>query len=276
MEVNDRHESDLLFTGSIPELYERFLVPLIFQPYADDLADRVAEIGTATVLEVAAGTGVVTRAIAARLPADVAITSTDLNQPMLDYAASIGTGDSVTWQQADALNLPFDEGSFDTVVCQFGAMFFPDRARAYAESCRVLRSGGTLLFNVWDDIEHNEVPKVVNDSVALAFPRDPPGFLARTPHGYHDTDLIRHELTEAGFSARPSIDSLEARSRAASCTHPAIGFCQGTPLRNEIEARDPSRLEEVTSIAAAAVGDRFGTTDIDGQIRAHVITVVKQ
>jgi SAM-dependent methyltransferase len=275
MEVNDRQESDLLFTGSIPELYERFLVPLIFQPYADDLGDRVGEIGPATVLEVAAGTGVVTRAIAARLGTAAAITSTDLNQPMLDYAASIGPGDSVTWQQADALNLPFDEGSFDAVVCQFGAMFFPDRARAYAESCRVLRSGGTLLFNVWDDIDHNEVPKVVNDAVAKAFPHDPPGFLARTPHGYHDTDLIRHELTAVGFSASPSIDSLEARSRAASCTHPAIGFCQGTPLRNEIEARDPSRLEEVTSIAAAAVGDRFGSSDIDGLIRAYVIAAVK-
>jgi SAM-dependent methyltransferase len=273
--VNDGQESDLLFAGSIPELYERFLVPLIFQPYADDLAERLAEIGPATVLEVAAGTGVVTRTIMGRLPADVAITATDLNQPMLDYAASIGTRDSVTWKQADAMKLPFDDGAFDAVVCQFGAMFFPDRARAYAEFRRVLRRGGTLLFNVWDDIENNEVTKVVNDSVASAFPDDPPGFLARTPHGYHDTDLIRRDLVAAGFSASPSIDSPEARSRAASCTHPAIGFCQGSPLRNEIETRDPSRLEEVTTIAAAAVGDRFGTTDIDGKIRAHVITVVK-
>ena len=273
--MSDRQESDLLFTGSIPELYERFLVPLIFQPYAVDLADRVASIGPETVLEVAAGTGAVTRAIAARLPADVAITATDLNQPMLDFAASLAARDSVRWQQADALNLPFEDGEFDAVVCQFGVMFFPDRVRAYAELLRVLRPAGTLLFNLWDDIAHNEVPKVVNDSVAMAFAHDPPAFLARTPHGYHDTDLIRRELASAGFSGSPSIDSLEARSRAASCTHPAIGFCQGTPLRNEIEARDAGRLEEVTSIAATAVGDRFGTTDIDGLIRAHVITVVK-
>jgi SAM-dependent methyltransferase len=273
--VNDPQDSDLVFAGSIPDLYERFLVPLIFQPYADDLAERLAEIGPATVLEVAAGTGVVTRAMMTRLPASVAITATDLNQPMLDYAASISTSESVTWRQADALNLPFDDGAFDAVVCQFGAMFFPDRVRGYAEFRRVLRGGGTLLFNVWDDIENNEVTKVVNDSVAGAFPDDPPGFLARIPHGYHDTDLIRHELDAAGFSVSSSIDSLDARSRATSCTHPAIGFCQGTPLRNEIESRDPSRLEEVTGIAAAAVGDRFGTTDVDGQIRAHVITVVK-
>ncbi len=264
-----------MFAGSIPELYERFLVPLIFQPYADDLADRVAAIGPGTVLEVAAGTGVATRAIAARLGAASAITSTDLNQPMLDYAASIGGGESVTWRQADAMNLPFGDGCFDTVVCQFGAMFFPDRVRAYAELHRVLCSGGTLLFSVWDDIEHNEVTKVVNDTVAMAFPHDSPGFLARTPHGYHDTDLIRRELTAAGFSMNLSIDAVEARSRAASCIDPAIGLCQGTPLRNEIETRDATRLDEVTSIAAAAVGDRFGTTDIDGLIRAHVITAVK-
>ena len=157
--MDDRQESDLHFAGSIPELYERFLVPLIFQPYAVDLADRVAVLGPQTVLEVAAGTGAVTRAIAARLSADAAITATDLNQP-------ISRLDSVTWRQADALNLPFDEGSFDTVVCQFGAMFFPDRVRAYSELLRVLRSGGTLLFNVWDDIEHNEVTKVVNDALA--------------------------------------------------------------------------------------------------------------
>jgi SAM-dependent methyltransferase len=274
--MDDRQESDLHFAGSIPELYERFLVPLIFQPYAVDLADRVAVLGPETVLEVAAGTGAVARAIAARLSADVAITATDLNQPMLDYAASISRLDSVTWRQADALNLPFDEGTFDTVVCQFGAMFFPDRVRAYSELLRVLRSGGTLLFSVWDDIEHNEVTKVVNDAVAMAFPGDPPSFLARTPHGYHDTDLIRSEVAEAGNSASREIETVDERSRSASCTDPAIGFCQGSPLRNEIEARDASRLEEVTSIAAAAVGERFGTTDIDGLIRAHVITVVKR
>jgi hypothetical protein len=132
------------------------------------------------------------------------------------------------------------------------------------------------LFNVWDDIDHNEVTKVVSDSVALAFPDDPPSFLARTPHGYHDTDLISSELVAAGDSASREIETIDERSVAASCTFPAIGFCQGSPLRNEIEARDASRLEEVTGLAAAAVGERFGTTDIDGLIRAHVITVVKR
>ena len=273
--MSERQDSDLLFAGSIPELYERFLVPLIFQPYADDLAARVAEVQPGAVLEVAAGTGVVTRALSSRLAGDVALTATDLNQPMVDHATSVGTRNPVTWQQADAMELPFDDCSFDAVVCQFGAMFFPNRPRAYAEFCRVLRPGGSLLFNVWDRIERNEVPQAVNGAVATVFPEDPPGFLARIPHGYHDTERVRADVASAGFSGVLRIDSIEARSKAASCTHPAIGFCQGTPLRNEIEARDPSRLEEATAVAAAAVAARFGQTDIDGEIRAHVITAVR-
>ena len=269
------HESDLVFAGSIPDLYETFLVPLIFQPYADDLASRVAELQSAAVLEVAAGTGVVTRAMASRLPPTTAITATDLNQPMIDYAAALGTVRPVSWQQADGLDLPFNDGSFDAVVCQFGAMFFPDRVKAYRQCHRVLRPGGTLLFNVWDRIEDNEFADVVTDAVAAVFPDDPPRFLARTPHGYHDTEIIRADLGRAGFTSTLQIDTIEARSRAASCTAPAIGLCQGSPLRNEIEARDASRLAEATAAAAAAIGDRFGQSDVDGKIQAHVIIVVK-
>jgi SAM-dependent methyltransferase len=203
----------------------------------------------------------------------VAITATDLNPPMLDHAAAKGTSRPVTWQPADALDLPFDNNSFDAVVCQFGVMFFPDRPRALAEMRRVLRPGGRVLFNVWDRVDHNELALVVTDAVATVFPDDPPRFLARVPHGYHDLERIRADLAAAGFAATPRIDTLEARSRAASATDPAIGYCQGTPLRNEIEARDPTRLAEATSAAAAAISERFGPTDIDGRICAHVVTI---
>jgi SAM-dependent methyltransferase len=154
-------------------------------------------------------------------------------------------------------------------------MFFPDRARAYTEFCRVLRPGGTLLFNVWDDIEHNEFADVVTAAVATLFPDDPPRFLVRTPHGYHDVDSIADELAAAGFVSPPHVDRVEARSRAASCNDPAIGYCQGSPLRNEIEARDAGRLNEATVVAATAIAARFGETDIDGLISAFVIAAVK-
>jgi SAM-dependent methyltransferase len=232
--------SDKVFAGSIPDIYDRFLVPLIFDPYAIDLACRVASWRPARVLEVAAGTGVATRAMAAALPLGTAIVATDLNQPMLDRAAAVGTQQPVQWRRADAMQLPFDDARFDVVVCQFGVMFFPDKARAFAEARRVLAPGGALLFNGWDRIEHNEFADHVTRALARLFPADPPAFLARTPHGYHDRDAIERDLRLGGFTATPAFETVASRSRAASPHVPAVAYCQGTPLRNEIEARSPA------------------------------------
>ena len=266
-------DPDLAFEGSIPELYDRLLVPLIFEVYAADIATRVASLRTGSLLEVAAGTGAVTREISARLPDTVQVTATDLNQAMLDHAAAIGTTRPVTWQQADVMKLPFPECSFDAVVCQFGVMFFPDRARAFAEIRRVLRPGGVLLFNVWDRIEENDFARIVTEAVGELFPDDPPRFLARVPHGYHDGARIQDDLAAAGFAIPARVDTLEARSRAVSPRIPAVAYCQGSPLRNEIVARDPTGLESTTAYAADAIARRCGSGDVDGRIRAHVVSV---
>ena len=264
--------ADTIFAGSVPALYEKYLVPLIFQPYADDLARRVAALRPSKVLEIAAGTGVVTRALAAALPTDVAITATDLNQAMLDEASARGTARPVNWRQADAMQLPFEDRSFDAVVCQFGVMFFPDKAAAFAEARRVLTSGGWFLFNVWDTLESNEIPHVVIRALESVFPDNPPRFLARVPHGYHDPAMIQRDLAAGGFAAPPEIETVAARSRAASARDAAIAFCQGTPLRNEIEAREPSALERATAAAAQAIADRFGSGPVAARIQAHVVT----
>ena len=263
--------TDKLFAGSIPEIYDRFLVPLIFESYALDLAGRVANTQPQDVLETAAGTGVLTRAMGVRLQQTVRIVATDLNQPMLHQAATRQPDARLTWQQADALALPFEERSFDVVACQFGVMFFPDKLQGYREARRVLKPGGRFLFNVWDKISENEFADVVTQALATVFPQDPPRFMARTPHGYHDTDQIRDQLAEVGF-ANVSIDAVNNTSRAPSPRHPAVAYCQGTPLRNEIEARDASRMDEATNIAADALAKRFGNGPIDGRIRAFVIT----
>lgn len=265
-------QQDSLFAGSIPEIYDRFLVPLIFEPYARDLAGRAAALQPQRALETAAGSGVLTRCLAATLPAAAAITVTDLNQPMLDYAKSRQVdGRRIEWQQADALHLPFTDGSFDVVACQFGVMFFPDKVRGYAEARRVLTPGGHFLFNVWDEIAANEFADVVTQALAPLFPHDPPQFMARIPHGYHDLELVRGHLAAAGFKAI-AVETVEARSRASSAREVAVAYCQGTPLRNEIEARDASRLEEATQTAATALAQRFGNGTVDGRIRAHVIS----
>jgi ubiquinone/menaquinone biosynthesis C-methylase UbiE len=267
-------ETDKLFVGSMPALYDRHLGPFIFEPYAQDLAERVARLGPQRLLETAAGTGIVTRALAGALPATAAITATDLNQAMVDYAAAQTRAPNVTWRQADALALPFADGSFDAVVCQFGVMFFPDKGAGYREALRVLKPGGRFLFNVWDRIADNEISRVVTEAVASLFPADPPQFLARTPHGYHDVAAIREQLGQAGF-AGVEIETVAKRGRAPSPRDPAIGFCQGSPLRSEIEARDAGRLQEATEAAARAVAERFGSGPIDGKIQAHVITAMR-
>jgi len=265
--------SDKTFSGSIPKLYETYLVSLIFEPFAADLARRMALHSPSNVLEVAAGTGALTRQLTAMLPDSCSITATDLNQPMLDMAASIGTGRPVLWRQADAMQLPFPDASFDAVACQFAAMFFPNKARAFAEARRVLKPGGVFIFNVWDRIEENEFADVVTQALAALFPQDPPRFLARTPHGYHDCAIIAQDLANGGFTATPQISTVTARSRADSALVPAIAYCQGTPLRNEIEARGPATLEEATSFAAEAIAQRFGRGPVDGKIQACAVAI---
>jgi ubiquinone/menaquinone biosynthesis C-methylase UbiE len=267
-------DADKLFVGSMPALYDRHLGPFIFAPYAEDLAERVARFAPQRLLETAAGTGIVTRAMTRALADSVSITATDLNQAMVDYAAAQTKAGNVTWRQADALALPFPDGAFDAVVCQFGVMFFPDKGAGYREALRVLKPGGRFLFNVWDRIEENEISRVLTDAVAALFPADPPQFLARTPHGYHDVAVIRDQLGQAGF-ARVEIETIEKRGRAPSPRDPAIGFCQGSPLRSEIEARDAGRLQEATAAATNALAARFGTGPIEGKIQAHVISAVK-
>src|SRR3954471_19261058 len=187
-------DTDTVFAGSVPELYETHLVPLIFEPYAADLKNRFASINASTVLEIAAGTGVVTRALATVATDGMSIVATDLNQAMLDRAAAVGTARPVKWQRADAMALPFGDGEFDAVVCQFGVMFFPDKAKAFSEARRVLRPGGLFVFNAWDRIEENEFAAVVTDRLAQLFPADAPRFMARIPHGYHDAATIERDL----------------------------------------------------------------------------------
>jgi SAM-dependent methyltransferase len=266
-------DADKVFAGSIPKLYQEYLVPLIFEPYAADLVKRLSSRSLSRVLEIAAGTGVVTRALASALPESVSIVATDLNQAMLDQASAVGTRRTVEWHQADAMQLPFQDETFDAVACQFGVMFFPEKPKAFSEARRVLRRGGVFVFNVWDQITENEFADTVTTALEAVFPSDPPRFMARTPHGYHDHRTIERDLAHGGFTASPRIDTVAARSRATSSRIPAIAYCQGTPLRNEIEARDAARLGEATDVAAEAIAKRFGRGAVDGKIQAHIVTI---
>ena len=193
---------------------------------------------------------------------------------MVDHASSQVQSPRVTWRQADAQALPFPDREFDAVVCQFGVMFFPDKPRAFSEAYRVLKPGGCFLFNVWDHIEENEFADLVVKSVATLFPDDPPLFLARTPHGHHDTVALEAQVRTAGFGT-VATETVTRESVAPNALSVAVGYCQGTPMRNESEARAPDRLDEATDVVAAAITKRFGSGPVSGKIRAHVITAVR-
>lgn len=267
-------EGDKIFAGSIPENYDRYIVPLIFEGFAEDMAQRIAQAAPRAILETAAGSGVVARALAPRLRPDASYICTDLNQPMLDYAARrLAADDRISWRRADALALPFEDAAFDLVCCQFGAMFFPDRPSGYREARRVLKPGGRFLFSTWDRIEENVFADDVTRALAEIFPDDPPRFLARTPHGYHDPALIRRDLEAAGFSS-VTIETRADQSRASSPRHVALAYCQGTPLRSEIEARDASRLEAATDHAESRIAGRHGSGEVAAKIQAHVVVAM--
>ncbi len=261
------------FGGLVPQLYQKHMVPLLFEPYAADMARRLAARPVTRVLEVAAGTGVLTRALASTLDEHVTITATDLDQSMLDHAASLGVQRSVEWRQANALDLPFPDASFDAVACQFGVMFLPDRQKAFSEARRVLKPGGVFIFSVWDRIEENEFADTANVALASMFLENPPRLLTRGPHSYYDTQAIAHDLAQAGFDTQPRFDTVTARSHSPNSQTAAFALCQGSPLRHEIEQRDSTRLQEATDAVAKALAERFGDANLDGKTQALVVTI---
>lgn len=264
---------DSVFAGSIPALYQRLMVPMLFEPYAEDMARRVAALDPDQMLETAAGTGAVTRRIAAVLRPGARLVVTDLNPAMLEQAR-VGLSDDprIEWRQADAQALPFEDDGFDVLICQFGVMFFPDKAQGYREARRALRPGGRFLFNVWDGLERNDFVRVVGETLVRQFPDDPPRFFERTPHGYHDMDQIAAALGGAGFSDT-EMEAVDGVSRLPSARDVATAYCQGTPMRSEIEARGGD-LEEVTQSVTAALEKRFGKGEVTGAIRAFVISAM--
>jgi SAM-dependent methyltransferase len=258
-----------MFKGSMPTFYDRYLGPIQFSPWAGETAARVAKREPARLLETACGTGIVTYAMADASPR-TGIVATDFGQAMLDFAASKRQGARIEWKQADAQELPFVDASFDMLVCQFGVMFFPDKAKSYSEARRVLKPGGCFLFSVWDKLEHNELPRISSAAIGDLFPNDRPTFMARVPYGYNDIPAIERALRASGF-ARVEADTLTRRVRATARDQ-AIGSCQGGPLRNEIEARDPHGIERATEAVARALEEEYGKGEFEAKNQAIFIT----
>lgn len=262
--------ADNVFAASIAQLYDAVLGPFMFEPFAREMAGRLSP-ADGDVLEIAAGTGALTQELDRTLDPKSRITATDLNAPMLAVGARKLNSLRVEWRQADALALPFADQSFDAVVVQFGIMFYPDRVAGHAEAARVLRSGGQYLVSVWDDLTSNPVADVVHRAAGACFPDDPPEFFARTPHGHHDVSKLLADLAEAGFRDS-AIETVTLAAGRLPAHELARGFCQGTPLRNELVQRDERSLGRVTEAVERALEAHFGRGLIESTIQAHILT----
>lgn len=262
------------FGGTLAEFYDRYLVPLIFAPYAELVADRAKGLRPHRVLETAAGTGVVTEALLRALPSTAAITATDLNQQMIDRGKTRPDMERVLWQQADAMKLPFSDATFDLIVCQFGVMFFPDKQASFRECFRVLAPDGTFLFLVWEDYA------TMTDSPIWIAALRVAEMLGRDPHalvspGYHDEPTIREDLAAAGFR-EVNIERVTRPAKAASAREAAAMTVQGSLVRAAIEAADASRLVEATNAVEQAMRARFGNGPVEGETKALIVTTAKR
>ncbi|HEY1989889.1 MAG TPA: class I SAM-dependent methyltransferase [Acidimicrobiales bacterium] len=257
-------DDDRVWVDSMTEAYDRWLGPSVFHPFAVDLARRAAHHRPDRILELAAGTGILTRELVAVLP-DAELMATDLNPAMVSLGSM--RVPSAAWEPADALRLPYPDGNFDLVVCQFGAMFFPDKAAAYAEARRVLRPGGWLLFNSWDVVSTHGFGAAVMAGLERAFPGDPPNFLVAIPHGYADREVVVSDLTAGGLETVVA-ESVTLEGQAASAAEVAVGFCTGTPVRAGIEAR--ADLGVTVSVVSEEMVRQLGSGPVSARMTANV------
>lgn len=262
-------DSHTAFIGSIPHYYDHYLGPLIFEAYGADLAERVAVPPGGVVLETAAGTGIASRHLRSRLPKDVRLMVTDLNEPMLAFAKlKFDVQDNIAFQATDATRLPFPKASFDAVVCQFSLMFFPDKLTALQEAARVLKPNGTFVFNLWDSFEHNHLIHTVNDTLTKLFPQNPPSFFS-TPYGYHDLDEVKTLLASSGFG-KIEIAILPMITECKSARDVALGYILGTPVCLQIAEHEAYTVEKVLEIVERDLCDAYGSAAIRAKMQALV------
>ena len=259
------------FSGSVPEVYEKELVPLLFDQYAEDLGARIAALSPRAVLETACGTGIATRAILRRLPPGARLMATDLQQPMIDVARRETPADPrLEWRAADMTALPFEEGAFDALACQYGMMFPPDKPAAFAEARRVIRPGGAFVFNVWDSFDENPPAAVAQRVIDELFPKDPPRFY-HTPWGFHDRALLSKLTRDAGFPGA-TIEVVRFAVERPNARTAARALVEGTPIYSQIVDHATVPVEHVVATMERAFARSFGDAPFRSHIQALVVT----
>ena len=259
-----------LFSGSIPGNYDKYLGPYLFEPYAKDLAERLTNRECKMMLELACGTGRVTKYLLERLSTTGMLLATDLNDDMLAIAKSVVSDDRVEWQVLDAQELPFADNTFDHVICQYGVMFFPDKAKAFKEAHRVLATKGKYIFNVWGSLEDNPRAGLIQKVLNEVFKEDAPDFLERAPYGFYNSGLIKDMLLKAGF-VNVSVETVRKEIEYGHADDPAKGYLTGTPINAFLQKKDEAVREHLFQQVREAEQREFGGS-LKAQMLAYVCT----
>ena len=265
--------SNIVFAGSIPYNYETYLGPIFFEPYAVDLVERIRENNDESILELACGTGRVTKHLIKLLLAHGTLTATDLNDGMLQIAKQSISDSRIQWLVADAHTLPFADLQFDLVVCQFGVMFFGDKPKAFSEVLRVLKPNGQFVFNTWHDVPHNALANLTEKALQEIFPRDAPSFFMQGPHSFYDTDVIKQLLADAGF-VQIKIEKVKKTSVASTHENAVEGILHGTPLNNYLKERSEEDKEVQQRLRKLLV-EQFGEKNLELPMEAFICEATK-
>jgi ubiquinone/menaquinone biosynthesis C-methylase UbiE len=260
------------FSGNIPMFYDQYLGPLFFEPFAEQMAERIHHVTPSSVLELASGTGRLTKRLTQASASGASIIASDINPAMVSFGRS-KTDNTIEWMEIDAVSLPFENDTFDCVVVQFGVMFYSDRVQAFKEACRVLKPGGTFVFSCWDSLEYNPIPSIVNDVLRRFFPIDTPAFYT-VPFSYHNTREITADLTISGFG-KTHIELLKLNGHSESAAAATKGAIMGTPTITAIEQRDEEAAFYVQEKVEELIAAQFGKGEITVPLQAYVVTAVK-
>lgn len=257
-----------IFTGSIPKNYDEYLGPMFFEPYALEIASRVEPSTVTSALELGCGTGRVTRQLRKVLPDNSSFISSDISPDMLAIAKEKLKGLNIDWRIINAQELPFNDNSIDLIVCSFGYMFVPDKAKAFAEAYRILRPGGTLLFATWGKLEDNEASYVFRSTLKKYFGDSLPESYG-LPTSMHDPAPIKVSLQQVGFS-KVKCEVVDKESVCATSKRAAEGMTIGGSLYNEIMNRNPAWLSEIQSTVEKELSEKYGAAPMVASMRAVV------
>jgi len=263
-----------LFSGSIPQNYDKYLGPYLFEPYAIDLAGRLKSDNCKALLELACGTGRVTNHLGTILPQDGKLVATDLNSDMLEIAKSKVHDSRVEWQVVDAQELPFNNSTFDHVICQFGIMFFPDKQKAFKEAYRVLDEKGKFVFSTWGSLEENRRAGLIKDILEEIFNEEAPDFLQKGPYSFYDGDTIKSYSTNAGFKSI-SIVAVQKTAEYKDVNDYINGFVDGTPLSAFLQKKEDSVRQDVKKKLRQALTQEAGEI-LRSEMLAYICTAVKE